>query len=281
MRYWFKLVVFGSFFFDQAQAMCDRLIEEYEYSHKIPRNLLKAISFVESGRKIGSGIVAWPWTINANGKPYVFATKAEAVAMIRRLQSVGIKSIDVGCMQINLKHHPYAFPNLSDALDPQKNIAYAASFFKQKKMRSGNWHTAISHYHSVTPGFGNSYRKRVMKTWSKIQSGDIQLANIRNSVFETDNQDFTTHIVPAVGEKIPVIVRFAPYSGMRKGTGSQAPGKIIHVQSRRKMAHRGIFPIPMKSSEGEESIIQASYKLSRLSIDRLPSDARGKFLPSR
>jgi len=53
--------------------------------------------------------LAWPWTINAQGKGQFFKTKAEAVKAIKNLQAQGVKSIDVGCMQINLSYHGKAF----------------------------------------------------------------------------------------------------------------------------------------------------------------------------
>ena len=60
-----------------AQALCEAYIHHHERQHGIPHNLLRAISRIESGRNVaGQGTVAWPWTINANGKPYVLNTKA-------------------------------------------------------------------------------------------------------------------------------------------------------------------------------------------------------------
>jgi hypothetical protein len=58
----------------------------------------------------------------------VFPTKAKAIAHVRELQARGVRNIDVGCMQINLRHHPNAFPDLETAFDPEMNTAYAAQF---------------------------------------------------------------------------------------------------------------------------------------------------------
>ena len=52
------------------------------------------------------------------------------MAAVRAMQANGVRSIDVGCGQINLMYHPDAFPNLELAFDPQANAAYAARFLK-------------------------------------------------------------------------------------------------------------------------------------------------------
>ena len=38
----------------------------------------------------------------------------------------GARSIDVGCMQVNLLHHADAFASLEQAFDPVANARYAA-----------------------------------------------------------------------------------------------------------------------------------------------------------
>jgi tetratricopeptide (TPR) repeat protein len=53
------------------------------------------------------------------------------IKAVEKFQRTGAKSIDVGIMQINLRHHPHAFRNLEEAFDPQLNIAYGAKFLKQ------------------------------------------------------------------------------------------------------------------------------------------------------
>ena len=157
---------------------CAVHIAQYEKQHNIPEGLLHAISKVESGRKDDTGrIVAWPWTINAEGKGFFFASKAEAIAAVLKMQQEGVKSIDVGCMQVNLYYHPKAFSNLSDAFDPVKNVAYAAKFLSGLKNEHASWHTAVAHYHSANPVHHIPYRKTVLNVWNKdIKSGNISLA---------------------------------------------------------------------------------------------------------
>jgi hypothetical protein len=78
------------------------------------------------------------------------------------MQARGIQSIDVGCGQINLMHHPDAFPNLELAFDPQANASYAARFLKELFALTGDWNKATAMYHSATPELGAEYQRQVM-----------------------------------------------------------------------------------------------------------------------
>jgi hypothetical protein len=81
-------------------------------------------------------------------------------------QADGIDSIDVGCMQINLKHHPGAFASLEDAFDPATNVAYAADFLFGLRAELRSWLGAARRYHSATPERGEAYGERVMANWT-------------------------------------------------------------------------------------------------------------------
>ena len=103
-------------------VVCQRNLQANERLQRIPQGLLAAISLDESGRGIGPDQtrVAWPWTINAAGEGQYFDSKEEALAATRQLIEDGLRSIDVGCMQINLRYHPDAFASLEDAFDPAR-----------------------------------------------------------------------------------------------------------------------------------------------------------------
>jgi hypothetical protein len=149
---------------------CRQAIRNAERAAGIPIQLMAAIGRVESGRPDGQGSVhPWPWIINAEGVDHVFTTKAEAVAAVRDLQTHGVRSIDVGCMQVNLMHHPHAFATLEDAFDPVINANYAASFLVQLYHQTGNWQTATAWYHSATPELGSDYQRKVMAVWPDEQ----------------------------------------------------------------------------------------------------------------
>ena len=138
-----------------------------EHQFGLPPKLLQTIGLVESGRADpATGHVApWPWTINAAGVDHVFATKEAAVQAVRDLQQAGTRSIDVGCMQINLLHHPNAFASLDEAFDPGANIEYGARFLRALYHETGNWPQAAAAYHSRTQEIGAAYETRVMAVW--------------------------------------------------------------------------------------------------------------------
>lgn len=183
MKWYSAILVFGMSMFalaQQAAAQSDPLIEgaklctrhlpRYEREYAIPTHLLSAIASTESGR-YHEGLkmkLPWPWAINAEGKGYWFDSKEQAIAAVKRLRARGIKSIDVGCMQVNLLQHPDAFASLDQAFDPEKNIGYAASFLHTLYEESNSWKTAASYYHSRTPSLGREYVGNVYSSWFSI-----------------------------------------------------------------------------------------------------------------
>ena len=154
----------------EGAKQCTRYFPTEEQTKAIPVHLLAAISTTETGRwHDGLGMsLPWPWTINVEGKGYYFGSKAEAIAATQKFLREGKRSIDVGCMQVNLKHHPKAFANLNEAFDPATNVAYAASFLKSNYNEMGNWIQAAAAYHSRTSHLGRSYLARVEKNWIQI-----------------------------------------------------------------------------------------------------------------
>lgn len=153
--------------------LCRQAVAEAERSYALPAHLLSAIALVESGRKDpqSGSFNPWPWTVDAEGQGHFYATKAEAVAAVRALQANGVTSIDVGCMQINIFHHPHAFTSLEEAFDPFANARYAAQFLTELHAQSGDWARAAAHYHSATPELALAYQQKIMAAWSAEQNG--------------------------------------------------------------------------------------------------------------
>ncbi len=108
----------------------------------------------------------WPWTINAAGQGFFFPSKSAAIQAVQQLQAAGINSIDVGCMQINLRYHPAAFRSLSQAFDPTANARYAAVFLTALYDHSQDWTKATGDYHSQTPTLAGPYQLRVLAHWN-------------------------------------------------------------------------------------------------------------------
>lgn len=168
-----------------SNDLCAGLIQRTERSRGIPARLLSAISLAESARldPRSKATIAWPWTVNAGGDARYYATKAQAIAGVRRLKASGVRNIDVGCMQVNLMHHPKAFKNLEAAFDPATNVAYAARFLKELHGKSGSWVSAVASYHSKDVRRGHPYMLRVLKIWMSPPGGKAttRLAGLRST----------------------------------------------------------------------------------------------------
>ncbi|MGB1230259.1 MAG: hypothetical protein ACPG7U_03745, partial [Holosporaceae bacterium] len=64
---------------------CLLCIQKEEKRLQIPKNLLRAIAEVETGRKIKTGKTGpWPWSVNIGGKSHFFKTKDLAIKFVRK-----------------------------------------------------------------------------------------------------------------------------------------------------------------------------------------------------
>jgi hypothetical protein len=190
-------------------ALCRAATGQAERENGVPDQLLTAISRVETGQAdpLTGRREAWPWSINVEGTGHSYASKAEAIAAVRQFQGNGARSIDVGCMQINLLQHPDAFSSLEAAFDPATNARYGARFLTTLFGQMGSWPHAVAAYHSQTPGIGESYQWQVLQTWAD-GDGPMTRAHGAKAVAATPPKSST---VPAV---TPVMASStAPFGG--------------------------------------------------------------------
>lgn len=161
---------FDEYFLLHNSNQCSNYFNYFEDKFKIPKHLLRSISIIETGRwhNPSKMLLPWPWVINHAGTPYYFNTKKEAISKVKELLESGSTSIDIGCMQINLHHHPEAFLNLNQAFEPKDNIEYAANFLLRNYLQLQNWQKAIAYYHSQSSD-GDKYAKKVLKIWSEYK----------------------------------------------------------------------------------------------------------------
>lgn len=152
---------------DPTWLLCRAEIARVEQETQIPAHLLGAIALVESGRAAPGKweISAWPWTVMAEGRGRYLPSKQAAIAEVEKLRKRGVRNIDVGCMQVNLRYHPDAFADLEEAFDPAANVAYAARFLTALRHDQGSWSKAVAHYHSATPARHIKYRSKVFAAW--------------------------------------------------------------------------------------------------------------------
>jgi len=144
-------------------SICRPAIEQASQEAGIPPGMMAAIARVESGRRepLSGRVEPWPWAINAAGTGHYANSQAEAMILVQEYLARGVRSVDVGCMQINLMHHPLAFATLAEAFDPLANARYAARFLRQLQAQVG-WEAAIGRYHSATAERAQPYRERVL-----------------------------------------------------------------------------------------------------------------------
>lgn len=130
---------------------CIAEILQAQKRYAIPNNLLLGIGLQEAGVSRGGRLTVWPWAVNAAGEGRLFDSRAAAMSWVRERQASGVQSIDVGCMQINLRWHPNAFTSLEQGFDPVVNVDYAARFLRGLYAETGDWMRAAGAYHSRTP----------------------------------------------------------------------------------------------------------------------------------
>jgi hypothetical protein len=159
--------------------LCRGAIAAMESATRIPESFLAAIGRVESGRTLANGLTApWPWTVNAAGEGHFYASKAEAIAAVQQFQASGIRSLDVGCLQVNILYHPEAFASLDQAFDPAINAAYAARLLMSLHDQMGSWPRAAAAYHSQTPALGHAYQERVLAVWAEPDKANAPAAPV-------------------------------------------------------------------------------------------------------
>lgn len=145
------------------EAACIDAILTAEREAGVADNMLLAMGFTEAGRMTPDRLfTVWPWTVNTEGVSRYFTTKEDAMAFVRETQARGVRSIDVGCLQVNLKWHPDAFPDLETAFEPRANARYAAKFLGELRQAHGSLDDAIARYHSAQSERGAAYRQRVV-----------------------------------------------------------------------------------------------------------------------
>jgi hypothetical protein len=172
--------------------LCTQATKKAETQQRIPRNLLTAISLAESGRwddRLKASF-AWPWTVTNGPSATYYPTKEEAIEGVKALRKAGKTNIDVGCMQINLFHHPNAFDSLEDAFDPTTKVGYASRFLAGLQKETDSWAEAAGRYHSSDPTKLGDYRDKVLGLWERVSGRrQTELGKIEVVKPDTDEAD--------------------------------------------------------------------------------------------
>lgn len=187
-----------------AALLCKKHIDRVEKDLDIPDGLLAAISIIESGRSSKHAPlhkvtkkkqpVAWPWVLNVGGKPEFFMSKTKAALALKAHLDHGKMNIDVGCAQINYRHHGHKFQSPSHMLDPRRNALYAGKFLRSLFEKHGSWTKAVGFYHSATLKHQVSYRQKVYRKWRNDRIDD------RQDQKQNQNRDMLGTLVKSVNK---------------------------------------------------------------------------------
>ena len=208
--------------------LCIAAIRAAERSFDLPAGLLMAVALTETGRRIGDVLAPWPWSINAAGEGAWLDHRRAAIERTRALQASGVESIDVGCMQVNLKWHEAAFDSLEAAFDPRTNVTYAARHLRELRVRSRGWLEAAGHYHSADPARARPYLARLSRNWQAVLAGA-----------EGDRM-----LLPAAPGQIALDLVWAQTGGMGPLVDLTATRRPAPLFDTRQRPHPGLAPAP-------------------------------------
>lgn len=135
------------------------IIQKYEMMYDIPSGLLKSIAHVESKSS--------PYAVNVSRRTHYFNRKNDAKDFVQSKIDKGHKNISLGCLQIHYDSHKNNFNSVSEMLEPEKNIEYAAKLLSSLYKRSGSWEEAIKMYHASGNKNNERYCQKVMNKYSE------------------------------------------------------------------------------------------------------------------
>lgn len=141
--------------------------QQIALEHNIPAAVLYGIALAESGQRLNKGVFKpWPWTLNVAGVPRRYPSRKAAYQGLVYYLHQGIKSIDIGFMQVNWRYHRKTLGTPWQALDPFHNIRTAAAILEQGYQNTGDWKTAMGRYHS--PGQTSDQKKRALNYANRV-----------------------------------------------------------------------------------------------------------------
>jgi hypothetical protein len=166
---------------DATMALCRNAAIAAADRHGVPREVMLAITQVETRTKRGGQSGPWPWTVNVAGKGDWFDSRAAALLHAQEALAAGQNSFDVGCFQLNHRWHGEHFPSVDAMFEPEVSGDYAARFLKDLYAEAGDWIVASGHYHSRTPVHATRYRDLVARTIDRMDgaaSEPVRLAGL-------------------------------------------------------------------------------------------------------
>ena len=138
----------------------------------IPSAVLYAVALTESGKQVASKGVyrPWPWTLNVAGRGYFFDSRLAAWQALTGWLKDGIRSVDIGLMQVNWHYHEERLGTPWQALDPYHNLRVGAEILQACYTARQDWWASVGCYHApANPQRADQYRRRVLSRWQQIE----------------------------------------------------------------------------------------------------------------
>lgn len=156
-----------------AASLSGTIFEQVGEDVAIDPLLLYAVALCESGFKPAGSDRArpWPWTLRYPGGALYAESKKDALLELKRLNSLGIDSIDAGLMQINLRWHRKLTEG-ADIFDPETNLRTGARILKDTlNSAPGNLALGIGRFHTwVNSEKQTEYSLKVLRTYRRLKN---------------------------------------------------------------------------------------------------------------
>ena len=144
-------------------------------THGIPVTLFYAIALAESGKHVTrlNSTQPWPWTLNIEGEGRYFPSREAAVEAASEALASGIRSVDIGLLQVNWGYHEAALRSVESAIDPVYNLKVGARILADCYRMRGDWWSAVGCYHApANAERAARYRDRVGRIWTRLTTGE-------------------------------------------------------------------------------------------------------------
>ncbi len=129
--------------------------------------LLYAIAIAESATGVGDGnIRPTPYVFRTADGARFFTTRTEAESALAAILRV-TTNVDVGMMQISLRHHPQRDP--LELLDAERNLSIAAAYLKATLASTDDPVLGVGRYHSWRHDAATWYGRRVWKIYQNLR----------------------------------------------------------------------------------------------------------------
>lgn len=263
---------------EDPSLLCEHATLHHETANGLPRALLTAVSLAESGRYDARTrqARAWPWTINAEGRGYYFKSKEEAVRATQRMLDSGMRSIDIGCMQVNLRYHPDAFASLEDGFDPMTNVAYGADFLKRLHAQTQSWPKAVAHYHSQTTARGGRYFARVIRIWENERTRIANANYVAPATQRAPRIDISAELKPAIGPASERTQQIDPVADIATASIMRPAPKVLDPTPGQNVREAAIATVGLRLS-----IADGEFEVANMEAHRAPPRVLEPIRPTR